>query len=330
MYRYRLVGLDVDWKTTHSGRIEYQNIGIGSYTFEVVAIDRDLVYSESPARVELNVVRDTRDEQIDELEERVRERTRDLIQSEKMAALGSLVAGIAHEINNPIGAINGAADVLNRGIDRIAEILDSQENGKESTQIQGFLSLLRDNNRNAMVAGDRIARVMDNLKNFARLDQAEFQQADIHEGLDSTLNLLQHQLDNPISLVKDYGDIPRIYCYPGELNQVFMNLLTNAIQTVEERGVITIQTSMDEDFLDIRISDTGKGIPAENIDRIFDPGFTTQGVGVGTGLGLSISYNIIQKHRGKIEVESEVGKGSTFTVRLPTDLKEANDSQGII
>ena len=328
VYRYRLEGLDGAWKNTHERRVEYQDLPVGTYRFEVVGVDRDLAYSHTPGRVDLKVVRDNRDKQIDELERRVQERTRELqekhaqlAQSEKMASLGNLVAGISHEINNPIGAFNSSADVSRRCIERIAHLLEAGEiEVQGSPQFQKVLKLLEENNRTIISAGDRIAQIVRSLRNFARLDEAEFQEVDLHEGLENTLTLLQHEFRDRISLVKDYGDIPPVRCYPGELNQVFMNLLVNAIQAVEGRGTIRIETFSDPSYVYVRISDSGKGISGENLPKIFDPGFTTTGVGVGTGLGLSISYNIVKKHIGEIDVESQVGEGSTFTVRIPVGL----------
>jgi two-component system NtrC family sensor kinase len=170
--------------------------------------------------------------------------------------------------------------------------------------------------RNTSAATDRLMNIVGSLKNFARLDEADLKDADIHEGLESTLTIVQHQFKNRIKVEKQYGKIPRVRCYPNRLNQVFMNLLVNAAQAIPERGTITIKTSARANVVRIAISDTGTGIPAENIPKIFDPGFTTKGVGVGTGLGLGICYQIIQDHRGKIHVESGDG-GTTFTIELP-------------
>ena len=288
----------------------------------MVAIDRDLVYSQNVASRVLTVTADTRDEQIDELEHRVRERTRaledsqtQLVQSEKMAALGNLVAGIAHEINNPVGAMSSAADIVGRGLERLRELLE--ESSEEDPQISKILGLLEGNNQNVIIAGNRVAEVVRSLKNFARLDEAPFQKADLRDGLDSTLTLLKRDMGVRISVERKFGDIPQIMCYASELNQVFMNLLANAVQNTVGEGTVTVETFARDAHVFVRISDTGKGIPSQNLKRIFDPGFTTHGVGVGVGLGLSTSYNIVRKHGGTIEVESEVGRGSTFTIRLP-------------
>ena len=323
LYRCRLKGFDDDWHPVRDGRVEYQDLPPGAYTFEVVAVDRDLVYSQEVATRTLTVTADTRDEQIDELEQRVRERTRaledsqtQLVQSEKMAALGNLVAGIAHEINNPVGAMSSAADIVGRGLVRLRELLDD-DGSDHNPQVAKVMGLLEGNNQNVIVAGNRVAEVVRSLKNFARLDEAPFQKADLRDGLESTLTLLKRDMGVRITVERKFADIPQIMCYASELNQVFMNLLANAVQNTVGEGTVTVETLARDGHVFVRISDTGKGIPAQNLERIFDPGFTTHGVGVGVGLGLSTSYNIVRKHGGTIEVESEVGVGSTFTIRLP-------------
>ncbi len=250
----------------------------------------------------------------------LRETQNQLVLKEKMASLGNLVAGVAHEVNNPIGAVCSAADVSRRCIERIKESFASGKSIEELNRDRQFLTslrLLEENNAVTNMATERVSRIVRSLKNFARLDEAELQDADLHEGLESTLTLLHHELKNRITVEKDYGDLPLVKCLPNQLNQVFMNLIMNAAQAIDDKGKIKIKTFARKDVVVIEISDSGRGIAKEKIDKIFDPGFTTKGVGVGTGLGLSISYNIIQKHRGKIEVESEVGKGTTFRVILP-------------
>jgi signal transduction histidine kinase len=188
---------------------------------------------------------------------------------------------------------------------------------KDDLHYQTAMQLLRENTRIAVEGSVRVTKIVRSLRNFARLDEAELQEADIHEGIDSTLTLVHHELKHNVEVVKEYGDVPRIRCYPNQLNQVFMNLFVNAAHAIEEKGVLTITTSADDKNVYIKIADTGKGVPPENIDKIFDPGFTTKGSGVGTGLGLSISYNIIQKHGGALHVDSEVGRGTVFEISLP-------------
>ena len=256
--------------------------------------------------------------------QQLRDTQNQLIMNEKMAALGNLVAGVAHEVNNPIGAVKSASDVSARCIEKIETLLDEMAvSVRDSDPFQRALKILKENNRITITGSDRISRIVQSLKNFARLDESEFQEADIHEGIDSTLTLIEHQLKNRITVSKTFGTIPRIRCYPNQLNQVFMNILVNAVHAIEDEGEIRIETTVENENLLIEISDTGKGIPTANLDQIFSPGFTTKGVGVGTGLGLSISYNIIQKHNGKIHAQSEEGSGTTITITLPTNLNRS-------
>jgi PAS domain S-box-containing protein len=244
----------------------------------------------------------------------------ELILQSKMASLGSLVAGVAHEVNNPIGAVNSAADVSTRCIDRLLKLVDSSrslEELKGNETFRQMVEMLKENHRITVTAGNRIAKIVRSLKNFARLDEAEFQNADLHEGLDSTLTLVHHELRNRAIVVKDYGILPLVYCSPNQLNQVFMNLFINASQAIDGKGEIHIRTRSGDNRACVQITDTGRGILPQHLPKIFDPGFTTKGTGVGTGLGLSICYNIIQKHKGVIAVDSEPGKGTTFTITLP-------------
>jgi signal transduction histidine kinase len=247
-----------------------------------------------------------------------------LVQSEKMASLGNLAAGVAHEINTPIGAVNSAVDTSKRAFSRVLHSIEesrSLENLNADPKFRDSLNFIKDNNNVITLASERIANIVKSLRNFARLDEADFKDADIHEGIDSTLTLLHHTTKDRIEIIREYGDVPKISCRPSQLNQVFMNLLKNAAESISDRGTICIKTSVEDNKVIVRISDDGQGISEENLERVFDPGFTTKGVGVGTGLGLSISYNIIHDHSGEIQVESEVGKGSTFSIILPIKKK---------
>jgi len=235
-----------------------------------------------------------------------------LIQSEKMAALGLLVAGVAHEINTPMGAIHSNNDIMTRAVGKVRKLLEPAPDN----EVRRLLDILGEVCRNNEIATERIMKIVGSLKNFARLDEAERKKVNIHEGIESTLSLLRHQLKNRIRIVKSFGDIPETECYPNELNQVFMNILVNAAQAIKHRGEITVKTWREGDRVNIAISDTGVGIPPENLSKVFDPGFTTKGVGLGTGLGLSICYKIIQDHRGTIEAESSK-QGTTFTISIP-------------
>ena len=239
-----------------------------------------------------------------------------LVQSAKLAAMGQLVAGVAHEINSPLGAINSNFDVTTRALKLLREALTHRSAGpdEKSETLFATLDSLTEVNR---LACARIMRIVRDLRTFARLDEADFKEVNLNENIDSTLSLLQHELRDRIRVTKELAQLPIIPCYPNRLNQVFMNLLLNAIQAITGKGEICVRTCLEGPNLRVSITDSGSGIKAENLEKIFDPGFTTKGVGVGTGLGLSISARIIEDHRGTITVQSEVGKGTTFVVSLP-------------
>lgn len=225
-----------------------------------------------------------------------------LINSEKMASLGQLVAGVAHEINTPVASIKS-----NNGI--VAKLLGSIEDAD-------LKEMLTDINEIDKEAVNRISNIVTSLKKFVRLDEAELQEADINKELDLTLELIRHETKNRINVVKNYGEIPTIRCFPNMLNQVFTNILVNACQAIDGQGTITITTEYKNKKLVVKIKDTGKGIPQNQLSKIFSAGFTTKGIGVGTGLGLAICSKIIEKHKGEITVTSEVGKGSEFTITI--------------
>ena len=273
----------------------------------------------------------------EELEQRVAERTAEierslqelratqsqLVQTEKMAALGKLVAGVVHEMNTPLGAINSATDVASRCVSAIVDVLESSpsiDEIKSSQALQRALRTLPDGNRVAVEASERLSRILNSLKSFTRLDEATIQEMDLHEGLDATLTLLEHEMINQIEVIKEYGDIPVVLCYPGEINQVFMHLLANGAQSIQDTGVITIRTFTDPNYVKVQIQDTGVGIPSEHLKTLFEPSFTKQGERVKAGLGLFTCYHIIEKHHGNIKVSSEVEKGTTVTVSLPKDM----------
>lgn len=252
--------------------------------------------------------------------QQLRETQARLIQSEKMASLGSLVAGVAHEINTPLGSIQSNADVAQRAVELIREWVShwaATEAGVMDGSLTQALKSLDDTSTMTKRAVERIVTIVTSLRNFARLDEASVQRADLHVGIDSTLTLLHHELGRRIHVRRNYGSVPEIECASGQLNQAFMNLLVNAIQAIDGEGTITITTYQKGKSAVLEFSDTGRGIRAEDLDRIFDPGFTTKGVGTGLGLGLATVYRIIQEHGGSIHVISEPGKGATFTVRLP-------------
>ena len=245
-----------------------------------------------------------------------------LAQSEKMASLGTLVAGIAHEINTPVGAMSSMHDTLVRAVNKLKSLLKeiSPEEYETNDKIKRAFKLIDDANEVIDSGNNRVTNIVRRLRSFARLDEAELKRADIHEGIEDTLTLVHHELKRSITVNKNFGELPTVTCFPGQLNQVFLNIIVNAKQAMPDGGEITITTGQEEGNVRITFSDTGEGIAQEKLQRIFDPGFTTKGVGVGTGLGLSICYQIMQTHRGSIDVESEVGTGTNFTIVFPMNL----------
>jgi two-component system NtrC family sensor kinase len=243
-----------------------------------------------------------------------------LVQTERMAAIVNLVAGIAHEINTPVGAIHSSHDTFVRATRRLQEAID--EDQPELAQQKGrALRVIGEANRVITTGTERVTEIVRSLRNFARLDEAEMQRADIHEGLDSTLTLVHHKLKGRIEVVKAYGKIPEIVCFPSRLNQVFLNILTNAAQAISEEGTIRIRTDVDGPNAVVEISDTGRGIDETNLHHIFESGFTTKPTGEGTGLGLAISKQIVEDHGGELSAKSVVGEGTTFQIRLPLEGK---------
>jgi two-component system NtrC family sensor kinase len=248
-----------------------------------------------------------------------------------MASLGQLSAGIAHELNNPAGFVYGNMDLLQSYIVELSKLFDAYDKLALPEDAALLIESLKTRIGYEKVMGDlhsiitdcregaqRICDVVKNLRLFSRLDEAEIKSIDIHGGIDSTIRLLSSYYSNGhIVLRRDYTDLPFVNCYAGQLNQVWMNLLVNAAQAVSDQGEVTISTRLEGSWIAVAISDTGSGIPESDLSRIFDPFFTTKPVGEGTGLGLSISYGIVQRHGGTITVVSEVGKGTTFTVRIP-------------
>ncbi|MBI2353747.1 MAG: PAS domain-containing protein [Deltaproteobacteria bacterium] len=256
-----------------------------------------------------------------------------LLQREKMASIGQLAAGVAHEINNPIGFVSSNLSTLDKYVTKMFEYIACQEEKlrsiarpeilRELEEKKGGLKLdyvmedARNLIRESLEGTDRVRKIVQDLKTFSRLDEAEFKRADINECLESTINIVWNEIKYKSILRKELGDLPPIKCYPQQLTQVFLNLLVNASHALDSQGEITLRSWSDAGFIHVSVADTGCGIPEETQRRIFEPFFTTKEVGKGTGLGLSISYDIVKKHNGDIKVQSTVGKGTTFTVRLP-------------
>jgi signal transduction histidine kinase len=292
----------------------------GDFDFKV----RTDVHDETLEKLQIliNFVLDTARRALDQQ----RETQVHLAQIEKMACMGKLVAGVTHEVNTPLGAIKSANDTLRRVAEKMKSVLDE---GRMELHQKELPSLLRTIEKSSAVIDDgseRIVTVVKKLRSFARLDEAELKSADIHQGLDDTLALLRHELEDRIRVKRNYEEIPRVRCYPGRLNQVFLNILMNATHAIEGDGEITIATRQEGNEIHVVIADTGTGIPPGCMDKLFDPGFTTKGVGVGTGLGLAISYRIIEEHGGRISVESTLGEGSAFRIAIP--IHPGNPSSG--
>lgn len=243
-----------------------------------------------------------------------------LLHSEKMATLGKLTASLSHEVNTPLGAAKSAADIIARCGEKISQALKNAhtlEQIQNSEAIRECLGFLTNNTNVIFSATERIGKIVTSLKMLARLEDAQLQVIDLHETLDSTLTLLESDFKNKIHLVKEYAELPGIVCYPGELNQVFLNLLTNAAQAIKDSGTITIRTFIEDGKVQIQIMDTGVGISLEELPDLFQPHFSKNSGRVKAGLGLFTSHHIVQKHGGEIRVESRSGEGSCFTVVLP-------------
>jgi two-component system NtrC family sensor kinase len=256
-----------------------------------------------------------------------------VIQQEKMASIGQLAAGVAHEINNPMGFISSNLNTLGKYIDRLNEFITTQSEFIESISDSEAVEALRLKHkalkieyvledgteliRESLDGAEHVRTIVQNLKSFSRVDQAQFKYADINECITSTANIVWNEIKYKAKLNMDLGDIPLTKCFPQQLNQVFMNLLVNAAQAIEEQGEINVRTWRENGSIFASVSDTGCGMSPAVIKRIFEPFFTTKEVGKGTGLGLSITYDIVKSHNGDITVESEPGNGTTFTVRIP-------------
>jgi len=284
---------------------------------------------------ELNQELETSRAALDQAYQDLQSKHSTILHQEKMACIGQLAAGVAHDINNPMGFIsnnlnelNGYADALCRFIVFLEALLREKcDSGEVNASVAAMRSQLEIDTimedvgtliEESLEGSERVSEIVKNLRNFSRIDDQEYSLADINKCLESTINIVWNELKYKAKVIRDYGDIPEMPCYPGQLNQVFMNLLVNAAQAIDRYGTITVRTWVaGPETLGISISDTGSGIAAEHRSRIFEPFFTTKEVGKGTGLGLSITYDIIRQHNGDITVESELGSGTTFTIMLP-------------
>ncbi|MYM23770.1 PAS domain S-box protein [Duganella sp. FT135W] len=274
--------------------------------------------------------------QLTELNDLLTTAQQQLVQAEKMASIGQLAAGVAHEINNPIGYIFSNVGTLQNYLDQLFGMLDAYQEAETSIAQPAVTSRLRAmreridldflrqdipalmrESREGIV---RVRHIVEDLKDFSRADASQdWSRADLHQGIDSTLNIVANEVKYCADVVKAYGDIPEIECLPLQINQVVLNLVVNAAHAMgPERGMITLRTGMaDQRTVKLEVEDTGSGIAPDALSRIFDPFFTTKAVGKGTGLGLSLAYGIVKKHGGRIEVDTELGRGTCFRVLLP-------------
>jgi two-component system NtrC family sensor kinase len=255
-----------------------------------------------------------------------------LFQSEKLASIGQLAAGVAHEINNPIGFVNSNLGTLERNVTdlmKLMAVFESKEAELPEAAQQELRKIKKDIDfeyvkedladliNESKEGLGHVRRIVADLKDFSRVDQSGWQIADLEKCIDTTLNVVSNEIRYKATVVKEYGHPPLVECVPGQINQVLMNLVVNASQAFPERGQITLRTGEEGMYVWIEVQDDGVGIPPENLQRIFEPFFTTKPVGTGTGLGLSVCYNIVRKHEGELTVRSVVGKGSCFRILLP-------------
>ena len=267
-----------------------------------------------------------------------------IIRQENMASIGQLAAGVAHEINNPMGFISSNLGTLNKYVDKFTEFIGAQAevlssikgdpSVEELQKIRKKLKLdyvmddVKELISESLDGGERVKLIVQNLKSFSRQDDSECKPADINKCIKSTLNIVWNEVKYKAEVKQEYGNLPLIKCYPQKLNQVFMNFIVNASHAIEDKGEISIRTWDGDSSIHVAIADTGTGIPEDKLEKIFEPFFTTKPDGKGTGLGLSICSEIIHQHNGKISVDSEVGKGTCFTIKIPV-IDEENEVSGI-
>jgi two-component system NtrC family sensor kinase len=288
-------------------------------------INRDL----QRAKEQLELDKEEQQKLIDKL----KEADNQLLQSEKLAAIGQLAAGVAHEINNPISFVNSNLGTLKSYTSQLLSLIDAyeavapllpesppkKELGALRQQIDlGYLRQdIVDLITESIDGTARVRRIVQDLRDFSRTGAVAWEAADLHHGLNSTLNLVWNEIKFKAEVVREFGELPPVECIPSQINQVFMNLLVNAAHAIQQHGTITLRSGREDGKVWISVSDTGNGIAPEHLPKIFDPFFTTKPVGTGTGLGLSVTYGIIEKHGGQITVDSQLGQGSRFTVWLP-------------
>ncbi len=316
---------------------------VGDYTQELQLARQNLEHRVEERTQELELARQNLEHRVEERTQELKKTLQDLketqgqlIQSEKMSSLGQMVAGIAHEINNPVNFIYGNIQCISEYIQDLFSLVSLyQEQYSDSIcvieeRIQEIdLNFINQDLplvlSSMKVGAERIREIVLCLRNFSRLDEAEMKEVDIHQGIDNTLLILNHRFQPEIEVIKNYGNLPLVECYPAQLNQVFLNILNNAIDAIldekndkyKNQQIIIHTLKINDTYIKIGIKDSGYGISAEIKNKLFDPFFTTKAVGKGTGLGLSVCYQIVDKHKGKIEVISELEKGAEFVIILP-------------
>ncbi|MFH1494388.1 MAG: ATP-binding protein [Pseudomonadota bacterium] len=318
---------------------EQLELRVKSRTLEL-ELSKQALEADIEARREIEARLQQKQEEQRNLIEELHNTQGQLLQSEKMASIGQLSAGVAHEINNPIGYVYSNLGSLEKYMQDLFSVLATFEaaesefpsNSESLARIKAHkesldLPFLKEDIPALMAESKegitRVKKIVQDLKDFSHVDEAEWQWSDLHHGLDSTLNIVWNELKYKAEVVKEYGDLPEVECIPSQLNQVFMNLLVNAGHAIESQGTITIRSGQEGDQVWVEIADTGKGIEAAHLKRIFEPFFTTKPVGKGTGLGLSLSYGIVTNHHGRIQVESTPGLGTSFRVWLPVKQADA-------
>ncbi|WP_379919070.1 ATP-binding protein [Marinobacter oulmenensis] len=270
------------------------------------------------------------------LSEKLEQANRQLMQSEKLAAIGQLAAGVAHEINNPVGYVYSNLQSLEAYLNdlfRLTEAVDSAQSLDDLRLIKHNIDYdyLREDLKDLLAESregiERVKVIISAMKDFSHIEEDEFKPADLHRGIETTLNVVNNELKYKAEVIRDFGELPEIECIISQVNQVVMNLLVNAAHAIEDYGRITVRTRSTGHQVAIEVEDTGTGISREHLNRIFDPFFTTKPIGKGTGLGLSLSFSIVEKHNGRIEADSQPGQGTCFRVTLPVRQPEKNSHE---